>query len=222
MQEQDAIRKSAQSCQSHNQTNRSSDTPPPHPVYPVHPCKLKIGAPPMSLSQLRTQVNSIKRKLVRELRVVRARRVAEDYCDLWASLVARKKLPPDPFRLLRNLFKHTKQPGNFPPDPFRLLINPRQAFARATGKLQAHRRRRRLPEPLPRATPPPLSRRHTLPPAARRGQPRPHILLDPRPRQILSIPIILIQRIIESPCQTGSLDETGRGHRIAADLPARP
>ena len=38
----------------------------------------------MSLSQLRTQVNATKRKLVRELRVVRARRVAEDYCDLWA------------------------------------------------------------------------------------------------------------------------------------------
>ena len=67
----------------------------------------------MSLSQLRTQVNSIKRKLVRELRVVRARRVAEDYCHLWAYLVARKMLPPDPFRLLKNLFKHTKQPGNF-------------------------------------------------------------------------------------------------------------
>ena len=116
----------------------------------------------MSLSQLRTQVNAIKRKLVRELRVVRARRVAEDYCDLWAYLVARKMLPPDPFRLLKNLFKHTKQPGN---------------FAAAD----------RLPEPAAaNATPPPLSRRHPLPPAARRGQPRPHILPDPRPSQILS------------------------------------
>ena len=48
----------------------------------------------MSLSQLRTQVNAIKRKLVRELRVVRARRVAEDYCNLWKDLVARKNSRP--------------------------------------------------------------------------------------------------------------------------------
>ena len=67
----------------------------------------------MSLSQLRSEVNSIKRKLARELRVVRARRVAEDYCDLWADLVSRKKLPPNPLRLVRNLFKHTRQPGDF-------------------------------------------------------------------------------------------------------------
>ncbi len=86
----------------------------------------------MSLSQLRSEVNAIKRKLVRELRVVRARRVAEDYCDLWASLVARKKLPPDPFRLLRNLFKHTKQPGN---------------FAAADGYLNRCREQRHLPYP---------------------------------------------------------------------------
>ena len=86
----------------------------------------------MSLSQLRSQVNAIKRKLVRELRVVRARRVAEDYCDLWANLVARKKLPPDPFRLLRNLFKHTKQPGN---------------FAAADGYLNRCREQRHLPYP---------------------------------------------------------------------------
>ena len=67
----------------------------------------------MSLSQVRREVNAIKRKLVRELRVVRARRAVEDYCGLWASLVARKKLPPDPFRLLLSLRKHTKNPGDF-------------------------------------------------------------------------------------------------------------
>ena len=67
----------------------------------------------MSLAQLHSEVNSIKRKLIRELRAVRARRVAEDYCDLWASLVSRKKLPPNPLRLIKNLFKHTRQPGDF-------------------------------------------------------------------------------------------------------------
>ena len=67
----------------------------------------------MSLAQLRREVNSIQRKLVHELRVVRARRVTENYCKLWADLVARKSLPPDPFRLLKNLFKHTRRPGNF-------------------------------------------------------------------------------------------------------------
>ena len=86
----------------------------------------------MSLSQLRSQVNSIKRKLVRELRVVRARRVAEDYCDLWKDLVARKKLPPDPFRLIRNLFRHTRQPGD---------------FVAADGYLNKCRERRHLPHP---------------------------------------------------------------------------
>ncbi len=86
----------------------------------------------MSLSQLRSEVNAIKRKLVRELRVVRARRVAEDYCGLWKDLVARKKLPPDPFRLIRNLFKHTRQPGD---------------FAAADGYLNKCRERRHLPDP---------------------------------------------------------------------------
>ena len=68
----------------------------------------------MSLAQLRRDVNSIKRKLVRELRVVRARRVVGEYCDLWADLVARKRLPPDPFRLLRSLRRRTGHPGAFP------------------------------------------------------------------------------------------------------------
>ena len=86
----------------------------------------------MSLAQLQREVNAIKRKLVHELRVVRARRVANRYCDLWADLVARKKLPPDPFRLLKNLFKHTGQPG---------------AFARASDYLDKCWRRRHLPNP---------------------------------------------------------------------------
>jgi len=86
----------------------------------------------MSLSQLRREVNSIKRKLVHELRVVRARRAVNDYCDLWAKLVARKKLPPDPFRLLRNLRRHTSRPGN---------------FAKADGYLNQCRERRHLPDP---------------------------------------------------------------------------
>ena len=87
----------------------------------------------MSLSQLRSQVNAIKRKLVRELRVVRARRAAEDYCDLWKDLVARKMLPPDPFRLIRNLFKRTRQPGD---------------FVAADGYLNQCRERRHLPTPM--------------------------------------------------------------------------
>ena len=86
----------------------------------------------MSLAQLRREVNAIQRKLVPELRVVRARRVAEKYCDLWADLVKRKKRPPDPFRLLKNLFKNTRQPG---------------AFARACDYLDGCRARRHLPHP---------------------------------------------------------------------------
>ena len=86
----------------------------------------------MSLAQLRREVNSIQRKLVPELRVVRARRVAEKYCNLWADLVARKKRPPDPFRLLKNLFKNTRLPG---------------AFARACDYLEECRERRHLPHP---------------------------------------------------------------------------
>ena len=86
----------------------------------------------MSLAQLRREVNSIQRKLTHEFRVVRARRVAEKYCDLWADLVARKKLPPNPSRLLKNLFKHTGNPGN---------------FAEASGYLEQCRERRHLPYP---------------------------------------------------------------------------
>ena len=86
----------------------------------------------MSLAQLRREVDSIKRKLARELRVVRARRVAENYCNLWADLVARKMLPPDPLRLLKDLFKHTGQPGN---------------FASASNYLEQCRQRRHLPYP---------------------------------------------------------------------------
>ena len=67
----------------------------------------------MSLTQLQRELNAIKRQLVHELRVVRARRVATRYCTLWADLVARKSLPPDPGRLLKNLFKLTSRPGDF-------------------------------------------------------------------------------------------------------------
>ena len=86
----------------------------------------------MSLSQLRREVNSIQRQLFRELRVVRARSVAEDYCGLWANLVSRKKLPPDPFRLLKKLFQHTRHPGH---------------FAAADRYLNQCRERRHLPHP---------------------------------------------------------------------------
>ena len=86
----------------------------------------------MSLAQLRREVNAIKRKLVRELRVVRARRAAEEYCDLWADLISRKNLPPDPFRLLGKLFKHTSRSGN---------------FAAVDGYLNQCRDRRHLPHP---------------------------------------------------------------------------
>ena len=86
----------------------------------------------MSLSQLRREVNAVQRQLVHELRVVRARRVAEDYCDLWANLVSCKKLPPDPFRLLKKLFQHTCHPGH---------------FAAADRYLNQCRERRQLPHP---------------------------------------------------------------------------
>ena len=69
----------------------------------------------MSLAQLRREVNAIQRKLVPELRVVRARRVANKYCDLWAELVRRKKQPPDPFRILRNLFGTPVNPATSQP-----------------------------------------------------------------------------------------------------------
>ena len=86
----------------------------------------------MSFAQLRREVNAIQRKLVRELRVVRARRVAKDYCNLWADLIARKKLPPNPSRLLSNLFGHTSSPGD---------------FAQVSGYLEQCRERRHLPYP---------------------------------------------------------------------------
>ena len=86
----------------------------------------------MSLAQIRREINAIKRKLVHELRVVRARRVVNKYCDLWADLVARNSLPPGPFRLVKNLLKHTDRPGD---------------FARASDYLEQCRVQRHLPYP---------------------------------------------------------------------------
>ena len=86
----------------------------------------------MSLARLRREVDAIQRRLVHELRVVRARRVVMEYCDLWADLISRKKLPPDPFRLLRNLSRRTGDRGN---------------FLRAEDYLNQCRERRHLPYP---------------------------------------------------------------------------
>ena len=86
----------------------------------------------MSLAQLRREVNSLRRKLIRELRVVRARRVVNDYCDLWKKLVSKNKPPPDPFRLLRNLRRRTGDRGH---------------FIRAEGYLEQCYDRRHLPYP---------------------------------------------------------------------------
>ena len=86
----------------------------------------------MSFAQLRREVNALQRKLVRELRVVRARRAVREYCDYWAFLVSKNKLPPDPFRLLRRLRQHTRRPGN---------------FMAAEAYLNRCRERRHLPHP---------------------------------------------------------------------------
>ena len=86
----------------------------------------------MSLAQLQREVNAIKRHLVHELRVVRARRVVTRYCDLWADLVARKILPPSPARLAKNLIKHTGGNGH---------------FLRARDYLNDCREQRHLPHP---------------------------------------------------------------------------
>ena len=67
----------------------------------------------MSLAQLRREVNSLRLKLVLELRVVRARPVVQDYCHLWKQLVSKKKPPPNPTRLLRNLYRRTGYRGQF-------------------------------------------------------------------------------------------------------------
>ena len=68
----------------------------------------------MSLAQLQREVNAIKRKLVHELRVVRARRAAAWYCNLWEELVVvHETLPPAPQRLLQKLLKNTGGPGFF-------------------------------------------------------------------------------------------------------------
>ena len=86
----------------------------------------------MSLAQLRREANALRLRFVHELRVVRARRVVEDYCDIWAGLISKKKLPPGPFRLLRNLQRHTGNPNN---------------FRRAHNYLDQCRERRELPHP---------------------------------------------------------------------------
>ena len=86
----------------------------------------------MSLAEIRHSVAALKRKLAKELRLVRARRVANEYCDQWANLMRCKKLPSDPFRLLAKLLKHTTCAGR---------------FSAAHAYLSQCRRNRHLPQP---------------------------------------------------------------------------
>ncbi len=51
----------------------------------------------MSLSVIRNLINTLQRKFARELAVVRARRVAEKFCDQWAAARNSKKPLPDFF-----------------------------------------------------------------------------------------------------------------------------
>ena len=46
------------------------------------------------LNSYRSRVDALKRKLAPELRAVRLRRMAEQYCCLWDSAVRYRNLPP--------------------------------------------------------------------------------------------------------------------------------
>ena len=56
-----------------------------------------------TLSQLRRQVDALKRKYAKELAVYRLRRVASEICLLWDIATAKRQPKPDPFACIRRV-----------------------------------------------------------------------------------------------------------------------
>ena len=55
------------------------------------------------LRALRSRVNALRRKMVRELAIVKVRRMADDYCHRWFVATSNHELPPAPQRLIQGL-----------------------------------------------------------------------------------------------------------------------
>ena len=55
------------------------------------------------LRSLRSRVNALRRKMVRELALVRVRRMADDYCHRWFVNRSNHELPPDPHSFIRRM-----------------------------------------------------------------------------------------------------------------------
>ena len=68
----------------------------------------------MTLSQLRSQVDSLMRKFATELAVYKLRPVADEYRDQWQEFVDEKKLPPAPSRLFKKLLGKDFLSRSFP------------------------------------------------------------------------------------------------------------
>ena len=50
----------------------------------------------MTLGQIRSQIEALKRKYAKELAIVRLRRQAEEICDQWERAVSDQQDPPQP------------------------------------------------------------------------------------------------------------------------------
>ncbi len=67
----------------------------------------------MSLTQIRNQINALRRKFAFPLIVLRLRRIADKFCDQWADAQDHRKPTPAPLTLARQLIKNNLRLHNF-------------------------------------------------------------------------------------------------------------
>ena len=116
----------------------------------------------MTLSQIRKEVNAIKRKYAKEIAIFRLRRVAEDIYNDYARAVGDRQDPPKPldivsrisrkgFRLttwihLHNYLEKVREEGDIP-EPRRIVL---ALFPWAWHSKYDHHLTRELPAPNPK------------------------------------------------------------------------
>ena len=54
----------------------------------------------MTLSQIRREIEALKRKYAKELAILRLRRQAEEVCDQWERAVNDQQEPPQPYAVV--------------------------------------------------------------------------------------------------------------------------
>ena len=92
----------------------------------------------MTLSQIRREIEALKRKYAKELAIVRLRRQAEEVCDQWERAVSDQQEPPQPHAVvgkmaaagfflstyitLHHYVKRIREEGKLP-EPRQIVLN---------------------------------------------------------------------------------------------------